>query len=61
MPIEPLKEVVIRPAETADEAFLLGLTPQLAPFPLPSWRTALEIDRADHEILLAALRRPRCV
>lgn len=35
MPIEFLNEVVIRPAETADEAFLLGLTPQLAAFPLP--------------------------
>ena len=58
MPIDFEYEVVIRSAESADEAFLLGLTPELAAFPLPPWRTALEIDRADHAILLSALRRP---
>lgn len=52
------REIVTRPAVPADEAFLLGLTPQLAAFPVPAWRTAVEIDRADHGILLAALRRP---
>jgi GNAT superfamily N-acetyltransferase len=58
MPIDFEHEVMIRPAETTDEAFLLGLTPQLAAFPLPPWRTAAEIDQADHAILLSALRQP---
>ena len=47
-----------RPATVDDEPFLLGLTARLADFPLPEWRTADEIARADHAILLDALRRP---
>lgn len=47
-----------RPATGVDEPFLLGLTVRLADFPLPAWRTADEIARADHAILLDALRRP---
>ena len=49
---------VLRPATTADEEFLLALTPRLADFPLPPWRTAPEVAAADHPILLDALRRP---
>jgi GNAT superfamily N-acetyltransferase len=49
---------VLRPATAADEAFLLALTPRLADFPLPPWRTRAEIAAADHPILLAALHRP---
>jgi len=46
----------IRPATPDDEAFLLGLTAQLAAFPIPPWRTADEIARGDHAMLLGALR-----
>lgn len=45
----------IRPARHDDEAFLLGLLPRLADFPLPEWRTADEIARGDRSILLEAL------
>lgn len=47
-----------RHATADDEPFLLGLTGRLADFPLPEWRTAGEIARADHHILLDALRHP---
>ena len=49
---------VLRPATVADEAFLLALTPRLADFPLPPWRTAADVAAADHPILLDALHRP---
>jgi len=48
----------IRPALPTDEAALLALSPRLAAFPLPAWRTAGEIAAADHRILLDALHRP---
>jgi ribosomal protein S18 acetylase RimI-like enzyme len=48
----------IRPALPSDEAALFALSPRLAAFPLPSWRTAEEIAAADHRILLDALHRP---
>ncbi len=48
----------IRPALPADEAALVALSPRLAAFPLPSWRSAEEIAAADHRILLDALHRP---
>jgi ribosomal protein S18 acetylase RimI-like enzyme len=38
-----------------DEAFLVGLMPRLADFPLPAWRTADEIARADRDLLHGAL------
>lgn len=47
-----------RAATVDDEPFLLGLTARLAAFPVPDWRTADEIAKADHPILLEALRRP---
>ncbi len=47
-----------RPATHDDEASLLSLTARFAAFPVPPWRTAEEIVRADHPILLDALRRP---
>ena len=51
---EPLP-LTIRPARHDDEAFLVDLLPRLADFPLPAWRTAEEIARGDHQILLDAL------
>lgn len=48
----------IRPAIPSDETALLALSPRLAAFPVPSWRTAEEIAAADHRILLEALHRP---
>jgi RimJ/RimL family protein N-acetyltransferase len=53
------RRIVVRPAAPADEALLLSLTPRLADFPRPPWRSALEIDRSDHAVLLDALHRPR--
>lgn len=50
--------ITLRPARPDDESFLLGLTWRLAAFPLPGWRTAREIDVADHPAILAALRQP---
>jgi RimJ/RimL family protein N-acetyltransferase len=52
------RRIVVRPAAPADEVLLLSLTPRLADFPRPPWRSALEIDRSDHTVLLAALHRP---
>src|SRR5262249_23318517 len=49
---------ILRAATVADEGFLLALTPRLADFPLPPWRTAPEVAAADHPILLDAVRRP---
>jgi ribosomal protein S18 acetylase RimI-like enzyme len=46
----------IRPAVPADEAFLIAVTPRLAAFPLPAWRTADEIAMADRGILRDALQ-----
>jgi len=48
----------IRPAQPHDEAFLLALTERLSAFPVPPWRTAAEIARSDHRILLQALHHP---
>lgn len=52
------RRIVVRPATAGDEALLLSLTPRLADFPRPPWRSALEIDRSDHAILLEALHHP---
>jgi RimJ/RimL family protein N-acetyltransferase len=52
------RRIVVRPAIAADEALLLSLTPRLADFPRPPWRSALEIDRSDHAILLETLHQP---
>jgi GNAT superfamily N-acetyltransferase len=48
--------VSIRPACASDERALLDLAWRLADFPLPAWRTAAEVARADDPILLDALR-----
>ena len=47
--------LTIRPARQDDEAFLVGLMPRLADFPLPAWRTADEIAKADRQLLHDAL------
>ena len=53
------RRVVIRLARSADEPLLRSLTPRLADFPLPPWRTAHEIDVSDHRYLFDALHHPR--
>ena len=50
-----MSTVTIRPARPDDESFVIALTPLLADFPLPAWRTADEIARSDHPILREAL------
>ena len=52
------RRIVVRPAAPADEAVLLSLTRRLADFPRPPWRSALEIERSDHSVLLAAVHHP---
>ena len=47
--------LTIRPARHDDEAFLVELLPRLADFPLPAWRTAAEIAKADQQLLHDAL------
>jgi ribosomal protein S18 acetylase RimI-like enzyme len=47
--------LTIRAARRDDEAFLVGLMPRLADFPLPAWRTAEEIARADEHLLRDSL------
>jgi RimJ/RimL family protein N-acetyltransferase len=53
------RRVVVRRAVPADEPVLRSLTPRLADFPRPAWRTAHEIDVSDHRYLLDALHHPR--
>jgi ribosomal protein S18 acetylase RimI-like enzyme len=48
--------VTVRHATIDDEAAVLSLADQLATFPVPAWRTAREIQRADDGVLLDALR-----
>ncbi len=50
---------VIRPATLADLTAIHALAERLADFELPPGRTAREIARADHPILVAQLRQPR--
>ena len=52
------REIVTRPAVPADEPFLIALAAELGAFPVPAWRTADEIGRADHGIIRAALHQP---
>ena len=47
--------LTIRPARADDEPFLIDLTPRLADFSLPAWRTANEIAQSDRQILREAL------
>jgi RimJ/RimL family protein N-acetyltransferase len=53
------ERVVVRRARADDEPLLRSLTPRLADFPLPAWRTAHEIDVSDHRYLFDALHHPR--
>ena len=50
--------MTVRIADASDRDALLALTPRLADFPRPPWRTAHEIAAADDAILLAALAAP---
>jgi GNAT superfamily N-acetyltransferase len=50
---------VIRPATLADLTAVHALAERLADFELPPGRTAREIARADHPILVAQLQEPR--
>jgi ribosomal protein S18 acetylase RimI-like enzyme len=50
--------VQIRAAREDDRAFLLGLLPRLAEFPVPPWRTAAEIIAGEERTLAAALTHP---
>jgi ribosomal protein S18 acetylase RimI-like enzyme len=47
--------LTIRPARPDDEPFLMALTPRLADFPLPVWRSAGEIAQGDRQILRDSL------
>jgi GNAT superfamily N-acetyltransferase len=49
--------ITLRQAQPGDEAVVLGLANELADFPVPPWRTADEIRRADHPILRAVVAR----
>ncbi len=49
----------LRHAVAADRPFLLALTSRLSDFPLPPWRTAGEISKADHHLIDDALSRAR--
>lgn len=51
--------VTLRSAGPADESVILRLAEQLAAFPVPPWRTKVEIASADHEILREAIATRR--
>ena len=51
--------IAVRPARREDEAAVLTLADQLAAFPVPAWRTAREIQRADDGVLREALEGAR--
>jgi ribosomal protein S18 acetylase RimI-like enzyme len=48
-------EVIVRRGLAGDEVPVLALADQLAAFPVPAWRTAREIQRADDGVLRQAL------
>ena len=54
-----MTEARIRPATHADLSAIHRLAERLADFDLPRGRTAREIARADHPILIAQLQDPR--
>lgn len=45
----------VRRGRREDETAVLALADQLAAFPVPAWRTAREIQRADDGVIVAAL------
>jgi GNAT superfamily N-acetyltransferase len=47
--------VTVRRATIDDEAAVLALADQLAAFPVPAWRTAREIQRADDGVIRESL------
>lgn len=49
---------ILRPATLADEPYLAGAMQSLADFPLPAWRSAGEIARADLAVLRQRLHEP---
>ena len=55
----PRHRIRLRPGHPDDERAVLRLAARLADFPVPSWRTAEEIARADDDILRAQLMAPR--
>lgn len=48
--------VMVRTGRMDDEAAVLALADQLAAFPVPAWRTAREIQRADDGVIREGLR-----
>ncbi len=48
----------IRTGRPEDQTQVLGLTPRLADFELPPWRSAEEITEADHALLRRTLHMP---
>lgn len=48
--------VAVRQGRPEDERMALALADQLAAFPVPPWRTAREIQRADDGVIREALR-----
>ena len=49
----------IRPGGPEDEGAVLTIATRLSEFPVPAWRTAEEISRADDELLREQLYAPR--
>ena len=47
--------VTVRRGRRDDAPLVLALADQLSAFPVPSWRTAHEIQRADDDVIRAAL------
>lgn len=47
--------VTVRRGRPGDAPLALALADQLSAFPVPSWRTAREIQRADDDVIRAAL------
>ncbi len=55
----PEARLRIRPGGPEDHAAVLEMATRLSDFPVPSWRTATEISRADDQLLLEQLYAPR--
>lgn len=55
----PEARLRIRPGGPEDEAIVLAIATRLSEFPVPSWRTADEISRADDQLLREQLYAPR--
>jgi ribosomal protein S18 acetylase RimI-like enzyme len=53
--MSPHGVVTVRRGRPGDEASVLALADQLAAFPVPEWRTAREIQRADDDVIISTL------